>query len=110
MDIYGVGLSLIRMPNEVDSLIYVYDPRINRFPEGVFIHEFLHTLERIMNEHGYDIPNLHSNLEFGYSIERIVGSANWYRDYMRQNILDESTGRRIGLYPEVYYLRPVRKN
>ena len=107
MDLYGIGFSVIRLPNERNSLIYIYDPRVNRFPEEVFLHEFLHTLERNMIEHGYTIPDLHDNEKHGYSVERLIGLKNWYRDYMIQNIWDESTGQYIGLYPVVYRLRPV---
>ena len=36
--------------------IYKYDSRINAFPEEVFLHEFLHSLERNAQEYGYDRP------------------------------------------------------
>ena len=95
MDLYGIGFSVIRLPNEIDSIIYTYNPMLNRFPEGVFVHEFLHTLERIMLEHEYDIPALHDYADFGYSAGLVIGSGIWYRDYMRQNIWDEVSGRYV---------------
>ncbi|MCL2383077.1 MAG: hypothetical protein FWC79_02730 [Oscillospiraceae bacterium] len=111
MDLYEVGFSLIRMPNERYDRIYVYDSRINPFPEAVFVHEFLHTLERIMREHGYTVPDLHDYEEYGYSVQRIAGGArSWYSDYMTQSIFDENEGRNIGLYPIVYTLRPLHSS
>lgn len=47
MDYYGIGFSNIRLPNDSKSYIYKYDSRINAFPEEVFLHEFLHSLERM---------------------------------------------------------------
>ncbi len=38
----------------IKIVIYINDTRANTFPEEVFIHEFLHTLERILTEYGYD--------------------------------------------------------
>ena len=46
MDYYGIGYSNIRLPNSSKSYIYKYNTRINTFPEEVFLHEFLHSLER----------------------------------------------------------------
>ncbi|MCL2355141.1 MAG: hypothetical protein FWC68_04655 [Oscillospiraceae bacterium] len=107
MDLYGVGFSVIRLPNESNNLVYIYDPRINVFPEEVFLHEFLHTLERLMREHGYTIPDLHDYAIYGYRDERPIGLREWYRDYMTQSILDSTTNEYIGLYPIVYSLKPV---
>lgn len=50
MDLHGIGYSNIRLPNDQNSYIYTYDSRANTFPEEVFIHEFLHSLERTLTE------------------------------------------------------------
>ena len=50
MDYYGIGYSNIRLPNSSKSYIYKYNTRINTFPEEVFLHEFLHSLERTAEE------------------------------------------------------------
>ena len=50
MELYSVGYSNIRLPNDRSSYMYTYDSSINTFPEEVFIHEFLHSLERILQE------------------------------------------------------------
>ena len=47
MDYYGIGFSNIRLPNEEKSYIYKYKTGVNQFPEEVFLHEFLHTLEEM---------------------------------------------------------------
>ena len=73
MDLYGIGYSNIRLPNNNSSYIYTYDSRINIFPEEVFVHEFLHSLERNLKERGYDIPELHDNEKYGYKEERLIG-------------------------------------
>ena len=105
MDLYGIGYSNIRLPNDSSSYIYTYDIRINTFPEEVFVHEFLHTLERNMQERDFDIPELHDNEIYHYEQERLIGLKNWYKDYMTCNIKTED-GRKIGLHESVYKTTP----
>ena len=66
MDYYGIGYSNIRLPNSSKSYMYKYDSKINTFPEEVFMHEFLHSLERTAEEYGYTIPALHDYEKYGY--------------------------------------------
>ena len=105
MDLYGVGYSNIRLPNDSSSYIYTYNPSINTFPEEVFVHEFLHSLERILQERNYEIPELHDYEKYGYKDQRLIGLKNWYRDYMNCNI-KTSDGKLIGLDSSVYKLTP----
>ena len=105
MDLNGIGYSNIRLPNDKSSYIYTYNSYINTFPEEVFIHEFLHSLERILKERNYNIPNLHDYKKYGYSEERLIGLKNWYSDYMRCNI-ESNNGTKIGLNEIVYTLTP----
>mgnify|MGYP000121231318 CR=1 FL=1 len=82
MDYYGIGYSNIRLPNSSKSYMYKYDSRINTFPEEVFLHEFLH------------------------SLENLTGLKDWYQDYMNKNI--KSSEGLIGLSEEVYNLKPAK--
>lgn len=107
MDYYGVGFSNIRLPNNSKSYIYKYDPRINLFPEEVFLHEFLHSLERNAKEYGFERPALHDYEKYGYSIEPLVGQKRWYTDYMNKDI-KVSEGY-IGLPAEIYTLKPAKQ-
>lgn len=107
MDYLGIGFSNIRLPNENNNYIYKYNERVNTFPEEVFIHEFLHTLERNIQEYGYTIPALHDYEKYGYKDERLTGQKNWYQDYMRKNI-DDGNGNKIGLDSVVYQLKPTQ--
>lgn len=105
MDLYGIGYSNIRLPNDSSSYIYTYNQYINTFPEEVFIHEFLHTLERILKERNYEIPALHDYEQYGYKEERLIGLKNWYYDYMTCNI-KANDGALVGLDEVVYTLTP----
>ena len=71
MDYYGIGFSNIRLPNEEKSYIYKYKTGVNQFPEEVFLHEFLHTLERNAKEYGYERPELHDYEKYGYKNETV---------------------------------------
>lgn len=106
MDYYGIGFSNIRLPNDSKSYIYKYNTQINTFPEEVFLHEFLHSLERTSKEYGYDIPALHDYEKYGYQNERLDGQKKWYKDYMNKNI--EVSAQKIGLPNEIYTLKPAK--
>jgi len=73
-----------------NTIMYRYDTRYNVFPEEVFVHEFLHTLERNLNEYDVKFPELHSNEEYGYKDSGTSSIKIWYRDYMRKNIKTSS--------------------
>ena len=109
MTFYDIGYSNIRLSNEDNNYAYIYDSRINQFPEEVYVHEFLHTLERISTENGYDVPNLHDNLSYGYDEENLVGLKNWYKDYMQCSIKNQQN-ETVGINPNVYLLKPVHES
>lgn len=108
MDYYGIGFSNIRLPNDQESYIYRYNTRINQFPEEVFLHEFLHSLERNAKEYGYEVPALHDYENYGYENELLIGQKKWYTDYMNQKI-QTSTGN-IGLPAQIYTLKPAKRS
>lgn len=108
MDYYGIGFSNIRLPNSSKSYIYKYDSRINQFPEEVFLHEFLHSLERTAKEYGYEIPELHAYKDYGYENEYLTGQREWYRDYMNKEIA--TSNGKVGLPNEIYTLKPAKKS
>lgn len=108
MDYYGIGYSNIRLPNDSRSYIYKYDSRVNTFPEEVFLHEFLHSLERNAEEYGYEIPALHDYEKYGYKNEILTGQKQWYTDYMNKEI--QTTSGNIGLPPEVFSLKPAKNS
>lgn len=106
MDYYGIGYSNIRLPNSSKSYVYKYDTRINIFPEEVFLHEFLHSLERTSEEYGYNIPALHDYEKYGYKNQNLIGLKDWYKDYMNKNI--KTSNGYIGLPEQVYTLKPAK--
>ena len=108
MDYYGIGFSNIRLPNSSKSYIYKYDSRINQFPEEVFLHEFLHSLERTAKEYEYEIPELHAYKDYGYENEYLTGQREWYRDYMNKEIA--TSNGNVGLPNEIYTLKPAKKS
>ena len=108
MDYYGIGFSNIRLPNNSKSYIYRYDTSVNQFPEEVFLHEFLHSLERTAKEYGYTILALHDYKEYGYENEYLIGQKQWYKDYMNQEIYT-SNGYE-GLPSKVYTLKPAKES
>ena len=108
MDYYGIGYSNIRLPNDSKSYIYKYDSKVNTFPEEVFLHEFLHSLERNAEEYGYSRPNLHDFENYGYKNEPVIEQKRWYTDYINKNI--KTTSGNIGLPEEIYKLKPAKNS
>ncbi len=103
----SIGFSDIRMPNDLkNSTMYKYNIKNDTFPEEVFVHEFLHSLERNLSEKGYTFPALHDNEKFGYESKDKSGLQEWYKDYMRCNI--DSTIGKTGLDPIAYSTKPVQ--
>ena len=108
MDYYGIGFSNIRLPNDSRSYIYKYNSRINTFPEEVFLHEFLHSLERNAQEYGYNRPELHDYEKYGYENELLEGQKQWYTDYMNKEI--KTHEGYVGLPAEIYTLKPAKNS
>lgn len=106
MEYRGIGFSNIRLPDDDNNYIYKYDVRVNTFPEEVFVHEFLHTLERNAEEYNYERPELHDNAKYGYENKKMTGLKDWYEDYMNKSI--NSSAGEIGLPQEIYTKKPVK--
>ena len=105
----SIGFSDIRMPNDLEnSTMYKYNIKNDIFPEEVFIHEFLHSLERNLVEKGYTFPALHDNEKFGYKTQSLSGLKEWYKDYMRSNI--NSNKGKTGLDPICYKTKPIQES
>ena len=105
MDIYGIGYSLIRLNKS--SNIHNFRLKIsNKTVDEVYVHEFLHTLEKNMKDNGYEVPELHNYEEYGYLDDAIDGLNQWYKDYMAGTVLDKTTGKKVGLNDFVYSTQP----
>lgn len=109
MDFYDIGFSNIRFASDNANYIHKHNYRINVFSEEVFIHEFIHTLERTSKEHGYKTIDLHDNEKYGYEDGGINGLSEWYEDYLKCEILDKETNQYVGLNEAVYSYKPVNE-
>lgn len=101
-----IGFSNIRLPNNMqNTTMYKYDLMSDTFPEEVFVHEFLHSLERNLKEYGYEIPALHDHSDYGYTEQGTDSLKKWYRDYLRGVV--KSGNEYVGLSDEVYLTKPL---
>ena len=105
MDIHGIGYSLIRINSNSNRYTYKFGIT-NQMPEEVYLHEFLHTLERNTIDSGYEIPELHDYELYGYTEEKEESLMKWYEDYMLGRIYDEKTGTYVGLNENSYSTQP----
>lgn len=106
---YGIGYSIIRINKDGSNTLYEYTA-YHRLPEEVYIHEFLHSLERLLQDREYEIPQLHDYAKYGYQEDNVEGLKDWYADYMAKNITEPSTGKKVGLYKEVYTMQPYHSS
>lgn len=102
----SIGYSNIRLPitYEKGRHMFIYDRMKNTFPEEVFIHEFLHSLEHASNEAGYDYPPIHNYLDYGYKNDSASKLKSWYTDFLNYNITNPENGELCGLNEVVYSL------
>lgn len=108
MNYHDIGFANINLPSDEKNYIFKYSPSINLFPEEAFVHEFLHTMENISKDNGFDYPILHDYEKYGYKMEPLVSIKKWYIDYMSNNItLDH--GIKIGIDPKAYKIKPIHK-
>lgn len=100
-----IGYSNIRIPDENNKGRYmvIYNSQTNRFPDEVFIHEFLHYIERVSNELNRPIPVLHNYKDFNYRKVTGLGLKTWYGDYMSHNVDDILHGTKVGVDKTVYH-------
>ena len=101
-----IGFSNIRLPDDRNSKIYKYSS-YNEFPEEVFLHEFLHTLERNEIENGNNIIALHDYEKYGYTEDGTDGLKEWYEDYMQNSI---NGGENKGLTEFAYKSKPIHED
>lgn len=106
MEYNGIGYSNVRMPTSSESYVLKYDENLNQFPEEVFVHEFLHSLEKNSQKYGMQCPELHNNKNYGYSEQDKIGLYTWYKDYMNCNIQNKN----IGLNKQIYKYKPVHQS
>lgn len=106
MEYNQIGFSNIRLPDNQNSYIYTYTP-YNTFPEEVFVHEFLHTLERNEIENGNDIIKLHDYKKYGYEESDTEGLKQWYTDYMQNKI---EGGKNKGLTDFAFKSKPIHES
>ena len=81
----------------------IYNSQTNRFPDEVFVHEFLHYIERVSNELNRPIPVLHNYRDYNYRKVGGLGLKTWYGDYMSHNVEDILHGTKVGVDKTVYH-------
>ena len=106
MEYKQIGFFNIRLPDNRNSGIYEYSI-FNKFPQEVFLHEFLHTLERNEQENGNQIAKLHDNEKYGYTESATEGLKEWYEDYM-QNTIENAPN--MGLTDFAYASKPIHES
>lgn len=106
MEYDQIGFSNIRLPDNQNSSIYTYSI-YNLFPEEVFVHEFIHTLERNEMKNGNDIIELHDYATYSYEESSVSGLRVWYCDYMQNTI---QNGEDRGLSDFAYMSKPLHES
>lgn len=100
-----IGYSNIRLPktNATGRHMFKYDRLSNTFPEEVFIHEFLHCLERVSRDNELEYVPIHNYSDYGYINEPAAKLRKWYKDFLNYRIINNE-GNFCGLNQNVYSL------
>ena len=100
----SLGYSNIRLPLTYNSgrHMFIYDKNINTFPEEVFVHEFLHNLERVSKDMDIDYTSIHSYQEYGYANHSVRKLKTWYTDFLNKEITNSNSNDFYGLEEDVY--------
>lgn len=102
----NIGYSNIRLPvtNNNGRHMFKYDRLKNTFPEEVFIHEFLHNLERVSRDYELDYIPIHNYSDYGYASETASKLKRWYTDFLNKEIIYNKLGDKGGIDDSVYDL------
>ncbi len=87
--------------HDPEPLIRSADPNA-LWPQGVYVHEFLHAAENYSDRLGYAHTTLHNGREYGYT--DADGWRRYYSDVMQNKIFHQ--GRYIGIDPVVWRIPP----
>jgi hypothetical protein len=96
--VYGSGA--------MDSTEYCYNISQTNWPAGLYVHEFIHSLERYAAKFGYFVPSADGAEKYGY--ENIDHWRNYYTDILNNNVFHD--GEYIGVPFEVWSLPPRLAN
>ena len=100
----SLGYSNIRLPLTYNSgrHMFIYDKNINTFPEEVFVHEFLHNLERVSKDMETKYVSIHAYQEYGYANHSVRKLKTWYTDFLNKEITNSNSNDFYGLDEKVY--------
>jgi len=96
-----VGYSFILFADMESSLRYLRGELENSWIPAIYMHEFLHSIERCANSLRLPVPLVDGD-RFGYS--DVEEYRAWYRDFMHKRLL--VNGDMLGVDPRVWKLRP----
>ena len=86
-----------------------YDVTPDRpYPELVWIHELLHSLESHYWSLGYAMADIHKPEDYGFAgLEGLTayGNQDFYRAFLSGNLYD-SSGKQVGITPDMWTLKP----
>ena len=99
----SVGFSLILHADANNSLHYLSGKRENTWIPTIYMHEFLHSIERCANALRLPVPMVDGD-RFGYP--EVDEYRLWYRDFIHNRLW--KNGKNHGVDARIWQLRPSR--
>ncbi|MBC2167464.1 hypothetical protein HCB26_12860 [Listeria booriae] len=96
----GVGLSKLYVNNYP---AHSTDRKIE-YSTDIALHEFCHQMQMAGLIDSY--PDVHGSTTYGYTNDPKNGWMQFYLDYLTGNVKDPTSGKLIGVYPEMWRLTP----
>lgn len=100
-----IGFSLIMYGDgATDCTQYCYNITENNWPAGLYVHEFLHSIETYAKKFGYTIPSPDGSGQYGYGTENLDGWRKFYMDIVNNKV--KYNGTYTGVNPLVWNVPP----
>jgi hypothetical protein len=96
-----VGYSFILHADLQSSMPYLRGERENSWIPSIYVHEFLHSIERCANSLNLPVPLIDGD-RFGYP--DVEEYRSWYRDFMHKRL--RANGNLLGVDPRIWKLKP----
>lgn len=99
------GFSLIMYGNGgTDCTRYCYDVSESNWPAGLYVHEFIHSIENYAKKFGVTVPSADGSGQYGYGTQNTDGWRKFYMDIILNQV--RYNGAYTGVDPIIWKIPP----
>ncbi len=99
------GFSLIMYGDGgTDCTRYCYDVSESNWPAGLYVHEFIHSIENYAKKFGFTVPSADGSGQYGYGTQNTDGWRKFYMDIILNQV--KYNGTYTGVDPSIWRIPP----